>query len=368
MTASLGNRKQPKIRSRSKGNIMFIPRNRQQYLYRAKRALWGGSLLVTFVLIINARHDFRVRRNVDTYMTALQKGDINAATEMLQRGSAKPMDAEYLKKRLQEPMTSQMVQSGLESATASSENYHMYYPYGPMNMYRLSNDTNNDVFIAQQFLDKGAKPSEKTLQFALEGYNPKMALYCLKNGVKGEGVSGYSPIYAICNHLSNYYSQKNIGIEKSCMDILLKNKVNLNNPNMDETPLETIISSSNIKNNGVLYRNIVKSLVQGGADVNKKSNNRYVLQTAVENHDVEIVKILLAAGARPNFLLISWYPDGNNGGYEEKTYELKDKITLFSKAQERCWKPKSTPHLSKDQEIFALLKQYGAKKTLQNTT
>jgi hypothetical protein len=346
---------------------MLFLNNRQKYIYHIKRALWCGSLLVTIVLLINARHDFRVRRNVDNYMTALQRGDTDAAREMIQDGSESQMDASYLKKRLQEPMTPQMVQSGLDSATATDYYYHHATSNGPMNMYRLSSDEPNDIFIVQKFLEKGAKPSRQTLQFALDQQNLKMTLNCLKGGVKGEWVGTYYPINTICSRLKNEYSSENITLAKSCIDILIQNKVNLNAVIDNETPLESIVSSPRMKENGVVYRSIIQSLIQNGADVNKKSNGRYVLQTAVENSDVETVGILLKAGARPNFLLTAWYSEGGyrnyGGNYGGQAYVLKDKITLLSKVKERCGNP-STAYLKENQTILALLKQYGAEKPL----
>jgi ankyrin repeat protein len=104
-------------------------------------------------------------------------------------------------------------------------------------------------------------------------------------------------------------------------------------------------------------------LIQNGADVNKKSNGRYVLQTAVENSDVETVGILLKAGARPNFLLTAWYSEGGRRNYGGETYGLEDKVTLLSKVKERCGNP-STAYLKENQTILSLLKQYGAEKTL----
>jgi ankyrin repeat protein len=342
---------------------MSFLNTRKKYLPQAKRALWYGSMLATIVLLINARHDFRVRRNVDTYMTALQKGDTDAAKAMFQYGNETPMDARYLQRRLEEPMTPQMIQCGLESATTTDYYYHHTISNGPANMYRLSNDEQNDTFIAQKFLDKGAEPSNRTLQFSLERRNLKMTLHCLENGVKGEWVGGDYPINTICDRLKNEYSSENVTLSKSCIDILVKSKVNLNATVNGETPLESIISSPRIEDNRVAYRSIIQSLIQGGADVNKKNNNRYVLQTAVETHDVETVKMLLEAGARPNFLLTEWYHDGKDRGYGKENYILKDKITLLSKAEEQCQEVNGE-HLKKDKEILRLLKQYGAKKTL----
>jgi ankyrin repeat protein len=348
---------------------MSFLNTRKKYLPQAKRALWYGSMLFSVILLINARHDFRVRRNVDTYIAALQKGDTDAAMANFQYENETPMDTEYLKKRLQEPMTPQMVQHGLDSAASPNDYYQYanYYHYNvfdsPSRMYRLSYNVPNDIFIAQKFLDKGAKPSKQTLQFALERHQLKMVFYCLKNGVKGDWAGSYYPINTICERLKNGYLSKDAILAKSCIDILVKSKVNLNATPNGETPLESIISSPRMEENAVVYRSIIQSLIQGGADVNKKNNNRYVLQTAVENRDVDTVKILLEAGARPNFLLTEWYPDGKDRGYGGETYTLKDKITLLSKTEERCQKSDGE-NLQKDQAILALLKKYGAKKTL----
>jgi hypothetical protein len=351
---------------------MSFLNTRKKYLPQAKRALWYGSMLATIVLLINARHDFRVRRNVDTYITALQKGDTDAAMANFQYRNETPMDAEYLKRRLQEPMSPQMVQHGLESVTATDYYYHYtnyshYNPFsGPSRMYRLAYNVPNDAFIAQVFLEKGANPSNQTLQFALERHNLELTLHCLKNGVKGDWAGSYYPINTICNRLKNEYNSKNVTLSKSCIDILVKSKVNLNATVNGGTPLESIINSPRMEENAMVYRSIIQSLIQGGVDVNKKNNNRYVLQTAVETHDVETVKMLLEAGARPNFLLTEWCLNGDDrskGGI----YTLKDKVTLLSKVEERCqhrFGRVEDVKFKQNYKILLLLKKYGAEKAL----
>jgi hypothetical protein len=314
-----------------------------------KRLLWVSSLVFVTVWLLQTRSSVQSVKNVDRYFAALQQNDVVYATTLLE---TYPMEEEYLQKCLynlneEESMFPQTLQCGLNSALAITNS--------------------NAESRVLDFLERGAVPNEETLEVALSKDYPRVVLFCLKHGVKGKETSLKS---ALLNRVSSRLINTVYDTESSakwyeCMEILLNNKVNVDSLDLGgQTSLYYFVKEQGMSE---VNQQAVASLIKYGADVNKKIKNKYLLQKAVENHNVSNVEMLLQAGAKPNFYLNLWQSDNLEEHYGMNNtvtlYETDNKVTLFSKVLEMC--NKGDAEKQEDyRKILALLKQYGAKEKL----
>jgi ankyrin repeat protein len=311
-----------------------------------KRLLWVSSLVFVTVWLLQTRSSVQSIKNVDRYFAALQQNDVVYATTLLE---TYPMEEEYLQKCLynlneEESMFPQTLQCGLNSALAITNS--------------------NAESRVLDFLERGAVPNEETLEVALSKDYPRVALFCLKHGVKGMGaLSGQPPINQVCRRLINYeyvksaYSEYDQSLWKEIFNTLLKNNVDVNSIDYSgKTPLWYFTESYT---HSKMRKEVVESLLSHGANVNKKVNGKYLIQVAIENSYVESTKLLLDAGAKPNFYITLWQPEG----HEEARYSLNRKVTILEKVRERYGYSVGNEKTDTKQ-ILDLLKRYGAKDKL----
>jgi hypothetical protein len=309
----------------------------KKYLTHLKKTLWWVSLIGTLVFLINMRIRYEVRHQVDRYFDAIQHNDEKEATRILDSGSFDQINlvygVPYFYQRMQEPMSPATLQCGFESLEVSRR------------VWFLPRED-----LLRLFRQKGARPTEKTLFFALRCDDIGLALECLKAGVKGESILGETPpLLTVCRLLDNTKE----GSE--CFGILLKNKVNLNKTN-EEGGTALHICMQYHGNNA---NKEITELLKHGANPNMKNGiGKVPLDLAVETQNIDVVKLLLDFKADPNHV---WYEEYwySNGG--------KKKVSLLTYAKEEAklyYKDDSTLERYQRRKIIELLERYGAKEKL----
>jgi Ankyrin repeats (3 copies) len=327
-----------------------------------KKLLWWGSMIGMCVFLINTRHDFQLRHSVDLYFAALENNDASSATSLL---ANKELDVSYFDSKMQQKMSPQALQAGLDSATSVLRNSYEYVDDSGIDdnniRYRGSSGK-----LCKEFLDKGAKPTEQLLIHSLEKYHTDIARRCLTNGVKGDGAKGDNyPIIIISKNLHADSTD-----DANFLELLFEHKVNLNRADSEgNTPLHYIagnyVDYSNYDSDNYASK-VVAKMIQHGADPNQKNRSgRTPLHIAVENSSSMVTKTLLEAGANPNCI---WYGssegDANDHGKLARISLLrwaKDNVT--SKHPEDGIDSKAARDFER-KKVVQLLERYGAKENL----
>jgi hypothetical protein len=326
---------------------MARKQSRAALIQKAKKILWLGSMVFVVSWLFQARNTVQSRQSIDQYMTALQRSDLVYASNIL---DTRPMDEAGLLRRLQAPLSPQVAQCALRALIDSDGSYLVTCDEVPT-PYSAGFAHEERPKLAIHFLKSGAMPSEDTLAFALGRNQPDIALFCLRNSVRGYGVTYQDPpINMISRKVADFESvesPENGKIYEQCLTILLKNKVEINIPDESgEVPLSYFLKS-------YLFQDIT-NLIHNGANVNQKINDKYPLQIAIENQDVDNfknIKALLDAGAKSNFRILSWQYD--SGIYEDQKMTLLDKI-------KELYHQGDVDEQKEYRKILTLLKRYGA--------